>query len=263
MVGYPEKRVVAEAGSEEEKEEYFNSTCLVSPKGTLVSTYSKTFLYYTDENWAQEGPGFQSTDIEGLGKVGFGICMDVNPRQFKAPFEAFEFSNFHLDQKSKLILCSMAWNKAEEESVSATTSTTNPATTTTATTTTTTTTATQSTPGSTPGEEGPNRNQKEDGNDNDSDMWEDEDNDETDADGIQDQMTQYETIQYWAVRMSPYYRQKTKPFQEAYVVIANRIGREPGACFVGSSCVLHLGKSGPKVLGVLPVNVEGLLSVEI
>ena len=28
-------------------------------------------------------------------KFGFGICMDVNPYQFKSPFEKFEFARFH------------------------------------------------------------------------------------------------------------------------------------------------------------------------
>jgi hypothetical protein len=34
-----------------------------------VTTYQKTFLYEVDEAWAQEGPGFKSMYIEGLGQV--------------------------------------------------------------------------------------------------------------------------------------------------------------------------------------------------
>jgi protein N-terminal amidase len=41
----------------------------VNPEGKLISTYQKTFLYETDENWAIEGPGFASLNIRSLGKV--------------------------------------------------------------------------------------------------------------------------------------------------------------------------------------------------
>lgn len=34
-----------------------------------MTTYQKTFLYEVDEAWAQEGPGFKSMYIEGLGQV--------------------------------------------------------------------------------------------------------------------------------------------------------------------------------------------------
>ena len=43
--------------------------------------------------------------------------MDINPYRFEAPFDAFEFSRFHVDQKSRWILFSMAWLKAENGSV--------------------------------------------------------------------------------------------------------------------------------------------------
>jgi predicted amidohydrolase len=48
---------------------YYNSACLVDRQGNLVTTYQKVFLYKVDEAWAQEGPGFQSMYIEGLGQV--------------------------------------------------------------------------------------------------------------------------------------------------------------------------------------------------
>eukprot|EP00959_Pyramimonas_sp_CCMP1952_P467215 9491232-Pyramimonas_sp.AAC.1 len=41
--------------------------------------------------------------------VGLGICMDINPYEFKAPFSAFEFANFHREQGTQLILFSSAW----------------------------------------------------------------------------------------------------------------------------------------------------------
>jgi len=84
-----------------------------------------------DETWADEGSGFASIELPNLPgiRVGLGICMDINPYQFKgagapfcfsclvdiqglanerslfistaaghdmaAPFEDYEFANFH------------------------------------------------------------------------------------------------------------------------------------------------------------------------
>jgi len=36
--------------------------------------YRKSFLYYTDETWALEGPGFYGGVIKDLGNVAMGIC---------------------------------------------------------------------------------------------------------------------------------------------------------------------------------------------
>lgn len=41
--------------------------------------------------------------------------MDLNPYQFKAPFDAYEFANFHLQQRTKILLCSMAWLSSDVE----------------------------------------------------------------------------------------------------------------------------------------------------
>ncbi|KAJ3290825.1 hypothetical protein HK104_006505 [Borealophlyctis nickersoniae] len=87
----------------------YNSVCLVSPTGEVVVTYDKHFLYETDERWASEGSGFLSVDVGGLGKVGIGICMDLNPYRFTAPFEAYEFATFHCTHNTQLVICSMAW----------------------------------------------------------------------------------------------------------------------------------------------------------
>lgn len=78
IVGYPQKTGKVEAnldiGRKTQKVEAidqhnYNSICCVDPKGRLIHTYQKAFLYETDENWAAEGPGFVSTHIHGLGKV--------------------------------------------------------------------------------------------------------------------------------------------------------------------------------------------------
>lgn len=55
--------------------EYYNSAVTVNSEGQVVANYRKSFLYYTDETWALEGPGFYDGEIEGLGNVAMGICM--------------------------------------------------------------------------------------------------------------------------------------------------------------------------------------------
>ncbi|KAI9489758.1 carbon-nitrogen hydrolase [Zychaea mexicana] len=102
----------------------YNSLCCVNPQGHLVKTYQKAFLFETDERWAAEGPGFVSMTIEGLGRVGFGICMDINPYQFKAPFDAYEFARFHDDQDTQIIVCCMAWLQGNNNNNSSTSSVT-------------------------------------------------------------------------------------------------------------------------------------------
>ena len=73
---------------------------VVNPLGEYVKSYKKHFLYETDKTWAQEGPGFETMDLklprsDKIIKIGHGICMDINPWEFKSEFELFEFANFH------------------------------------------------------------------------------------------------------------------------------------------------------------------------
>ncbi|RHZ84067.1 hypothetical protein Glove_86g173 [Diversispora epigaea] len=102
MVGYPQ---IVKGNPDI----YYNSICFIGRDGELIETYSKHFLYTTDESWANEGPEFKAINVDSLGKVGFGICMDLNRYQFKAPFDVYEFADFHLQQRTKIVLCSMAW----------------------------------------------------------------------------------------------------------------------------------------------------------
>ena len=85
----------------------YNSVLFAEPNGNS-KYYDKHHLFESDECWANEGKSFDYQDTE-KGRIGFGICMDVNPYQFKAPFDAFEFVNYHLANKSKILLLSMAW----------------------------------------------------------------------------------------------------------------------------------------------------------
>jgi predicted amidohydrolase len=80
-VGYPEKVDVTPKWPT--SPEYYNSAITVNADGETVANYRKSFLYYTDETWALEGPdGFFDGEIDGLGNVAMGIC--------KWPTKSFE-----------------------------------------------------------------------------------------------------------------------------------------------------------------------------
>lgn len=72
-VGYPEKAHNARRAAEER----YNSLIMVNGDGETVGNYRKSFLYYTDATWAQEGGGFFTGQIEEFGQVAAGICMDI------------------------------------------------------------------------------------------------------------------------------------------------------------------------------------------
>ena len=100
QIGYP--RVASD-------KEIYNSVSLISPSGNIVYTYDKHFLFTADEAWASAGEGFKTFDCHPFGKIGPGICMDVNPFKFQASFDAFEFANFHVRQGTRFVFLSMAW----------------------------------------------------------------------------------------------------------------------------------------------------------
>ncbi|KAH8821719.1 carbon-nitrogen hydrolase [Xylogone sp. PMI_703] len=106
-VGYPE--TVDVSAKWPTSPEYYNSIVTVNRSGDVVANYRKTHLYYTDETWALEGRGFYGGRLEGLGDVAMGICMDVNPYKFEAPFNAWEFAYHVLDCEANLVILSMAW----------------------------------------------------------------------------------------------------------------------------------------------------------
>lgn len=64
-------------------EQLFNSAMVIAPTGELLFNYRKTLLFYADEVWAQPGDsGYFSFETETLGRVGLGICMDINDPRF-------------------------------------------------------------------------------------------------------------------------------------------------------------------------------------
>ena len=113
VVGYPEKADVSEKWPT--SPEYYNSAIMVNPDGETIANYRKTFLFYTDETWALEGEGFFGGWLPGLGQTAMGICMDVNPYQFQAPWSAFEFAYHILDIEANLVIISLAWMTREDQ----------------------------------------------------------------------------------------------------------------------------------------------------
>lgn len=95
----------------------YNSLVFVDAKGIVVAHYRKHHLYYTDEPWAEEGPEQFLTGQIPLGSVSkhqkinmlAGVCMDLNPKKFLAPWTAFEFSTQAVQSQAKLVVVSMAW----------------------------------------------------------------------------------------------------------------------------------------------------------
>ncbi|KAK4228262.1 putative carbon-nitrogen hydrolase protein, partial [Podospora fimiseda] len=106
-VGYPE--VVREKQDGQEVSKNYNSLVFIGKDGKVAANYRKSFLYYTDETWALEGNGFYQGKLDGLGKVAMGICMDINPYKFEAPWDAFEFGCHVRKIRANLAIVSMAW----------------------------------------------------------------------------------------------------------------------------------------------------------
>ncbi|CEJ60293.1 hypothetical protein PMG11_08873 [Penicillium brasilianum] len=129
-IGYPE---IEHSTDETESPKYYNSLLVVDELGTVIHNYRKSFLYYTDETWATEGSvdlgfrklaftprtepetksGSATKSMADLSQhevpTAFGICMDINPYKFEAPYTAYEFANRVLDSGSQLVILSMAW----------------------------------------------------------------------------------------------------------------------------------------------------------
>ncbi|KAH9123741.1 hypothetical protein LEN26_008495 [Aphanomyces euteiches] len=103
--GYVEKTDSVADGSP-----LFNAMMVVGPDGALVYNYRKTNLYETDKSWATPGAGFGDWFCPWLNvHLSFGICMDINPHNFEAAYDAYEFATSVVAAQSSLILFSSAW----------------------------------------------------------------------------------------------------------------------------------------------------------
>lgn len=113
LLGYPEK-FGDNNGSKNDQFKIYNSAMLIDEDGQILHNYRKTHLFETDKVWGcSESPeGFKSFDLLIKGKeirTTIGICMDLNPYEFKAPFEQYEFANHAFNDKCQLILVPTAW----------------------------------------------------------------------------------------------------------------------------------------------------------
>ena len=107
VCGYPRRG----GDGDGEEERLYNSQCVVSAAGDILAIYDKTFLYATDKVWASAGERFQYVDLPPpLGvRAGLGICMDINPEDFVAPFTDFELAHFWKNSGVQIALFSSAW----------------------------------------------------------------------------------------------------------------------------------------------------------
>jgi protein N-terminal amidase len=94
-----------------------------------VAHTRKFHLFYSDEIWAEEGPegffagevplgavrggdfGSEIRNVDGQAglQIAAGICMDINPYQFTAPWTAYEFTTHVQEAKAELVVLSCAW----------------------------------------------------------------------------------------------------------------------------------------------------------
>ena len=80
----------------------YNSQNLISPEGELIGHYRKRHLFDSDQTWAEPGNlEFQSIDTE-IGKIGLGVCMDLNFN---------DFIQFHASQRTKILCLAVNWLK--------------------------------------------------------------------------------------------------------------------------------------------------------
>lgn len=88
----------------------YNSALLVDPSGALVGNYRKSFLYDADRPWCVEGAGFRYYDLpQPLGRTVIGVCMDLNPKDFLAPWNAYELSGFCRRVGTDTLVLPMNW----------------------------------------------------------------------------------------------------------------------------------------------------------
>ncbi|ORY31960.1 carbon-nitrogen hydrolase [Naematelia encephala] len=123
VAGYPESlevptvteggKTAGEGGTDVEEEGEgvgWNSAVLIGPSGEVLGNYRKTFRFETDKNWAKEGDGFTHFDLpEPLGRVAIGICMDMNPKDFIAPWDAFELATYCKHNDVDILVVPMNW----------------------------------------------------------------------------------------------------------------------------------------------------------
>jgi predicted amidohydrolase len=70
------------AESERNTNKFYNSQIILGPNGQIIGKYRKMHLYGPDHNWAEKGDlGYQAVNTE-WGRIGLGICNDINYQDF-------------------------------------------------------------------------------------------------------------------------------------------------------------------------------------
>ena len=100
-------------------EQRHNTAILISPTGEMLHEYHKHHMFWTDYVWGcTPGPSFRFTtlnfDCRAIRST-IGICMDLNPWEFRAPPNHYEFANFVLVNDIQLVLLPMAWLKSADD----------------------------------------------------------------------------------------------------------------------------------------------------
>ena len=91
---------IAYGFAETDGAEFYNSQNFVSPQGKLLATYRKTHLFVADRSWATPGnSGYLNID-GNFGRIGFGICMDLNFN---------DFVQFHIEHETQYLLLAVNW----------------------------------------------------------------------------------------------------------------------------------------------------------
>jgi protein N-terminal amidase len=91
----------------------YNSQLVVSSSGAVLACHRKAHLFAADETWATEGSVPGTSFLLPVGdrtvKCALGICMDINPKGFTAPFHAYELAVATLAADAAVLLFSSAW----------------------------------------------------------------------------------------------------------------------------------------------------------
>jgi len=79
---------------------FYNSQVILGPDGLIIGKYRKIHLFGPDLNWAETGDlGYQSVNTE-WGKIGLGICCDIN---------YWEFINYLSEAQVGILVFSTNW----------------------------------------------------------------------------------------------------------------------------------------------------------
>lgn len=232
----------------------YNSAIVFNSNGEVIHNYQKSFLYETDEVWGcNEGQGFQSFTIMNGIKASIGICMDLNPYKFEAPFQKFEFSKFCYENDLNLIICPNAWLHSESPSIT---------------------------------KQDDSLKYKELIDSNKNFIIDDKHEEIIDYELIKEfkdlNKPDYSTLNYWILRFFPFVDQfwkRNKLNHKTTVIINNRSGIEDDVLYCGSSSIFQFyGSNKPdkcdfksiyfennnvKVLGALGKGNEGILIRDI